>query len=236
MKTGAKVLIIGGTLGVGAGLIYLTTRPAQAAPPGGGAGAGQTGTLKVTLSPASTVLKISGAQIPAGTYEGVNTGTFSWTASASGYKDASGTVTIKANQTTPLDIVMVAAGGGGGGGSAAFQMTVLNASSYRSWPVAVWNAVKVSVDLKNTGQAAQTHTITIWKKYTVNGQTTSPQPVSDTNGANLATAVTLQAGTGTTLSLDSGQYSIVFPYGYSATCDIWVQDELGNKSNVVTIS
>jgi hypothetical protein len=241
MKTGQKVALAAGAVAVVGGVAWLATRPAQAAGQGGGGGAEQTGTLELTVSPAETKVLIAGTQIPPGTYTGVATGSYSWTASADGYQTATGTITVKANQNNPLNIVLVpvsgGGGGGGGGGSAApFQMIVKNASSYQSWPDSVWNAIKISVEIKNTGQPAQNHTITVWRSYTVNGQKAGPFLVMDSNGANLGGAVILDAGMATTLNLDSGRYSVVFPYGYSATCDLWVQDEKGNKSNVLTIS
>ena len=67
-----------------------------------------TGTLVLTVSPASAVVTINSQVVAPGTYSKEVPGTYSWEATANGYTPKSGTFTITAGQITPLNITLSA--------------------------------------------------------------------------------------------------------------------------------
>lgn len=65
------------------------------------------GILVISVFPSTAVIVVNGAILASGTYQGVTPGTYSWSASNSGYVTQSGTFVIVAGETTELPITLV---------------------------------------------------------------------------------------------------------------------------------
>jgi len=188
----------------------------------------QYGQVAFVGHPISTIFNVDGTNYNPG-FAQFPVGTYNYTASAAGYVSQSGQFTVVPSGIT-VAVTLQPSGGG-----QAFRIDTPVASSYLSWTGSVWNAVHFSDVATNDAQTAVTHTMTLMRHYrTSSGGESGDTPVQDSNGNVISQVVTLAPTGQQGFDFYSGYYSTVFPVGGS--CDLWLQDELGNKGPVATIS
>lgn len=135
-------VVVVGAVGIGGYALYKSFNKGGNPPP---PPPGSKGTLKITLSPSSASLKLANVETPPGTYQ-LSVGKIAYVATAPGYVQQSGEVTIVANQTTNLNISLVATGNTG---YVFGSLTITPADVFLGSPV------QIGLDIVNNSPSAQ---------------------------------------------------------------------------------
>jgi hypothetical protein len=192
------------------------------------------GSINVTLSPANAVLVLGTVPFVAGLHANVTPGTYDYSCYVTGYVTQTGQVTVTANNTAQLTITLVASPAPG---SIPFTYTGATGTAVQSWTGSSQSRVTYAVTVHNPAQVAESHTLTLMYQYVAqDGSTVGPYAAADGNGAAVTAVVTAQPSDTPFVSVDTKQYSAIFPFGKGLRCDLWLQDEAGNKSPVVTVT